>query len=427
MLGLCFTVLGAFSAASPLGLAEALALADERNETPRIARARVDRARAQRLEAYSALLPTLTGLGTYTRRANEAARDVGGQRVIIQQLNALQASLSAQLTVLDPAGIALLRAAEHSIHSERLLADELRRAMAFEVAEAFFTVLAAEQLREAAGQRKSAAEAVVQDASVRQKAGLVTKNALTRSELELASAALILTQAENGVRTSRLGLGFLIDDSAERPLVPPPPAVTAPLASGEASALIAAAQAERQDLGALEARARAREVQAHEPWLRHLPRLGAGATARATNEAGLVGNTVDWNVTATLTWVIFDGGLRYAQAAARVTERDEARLSADALRRQIGLELRSALATLETAKASARQADVRVRVATQNAEETRQRFAAGLATALENVDAAVSEFDARAELVRQGFLERIAELALVRARGHWPLATEKTP
>ncbi len=60
-------------------------------------------------------------------------------------------------------------------------------------------------------------------------------------------------------------------------------------------------------------------------------------------------------------------------------------------------------------------------VAAQNAEEVRERFGQGLATALEQADATVARFEADAQLARQGFAARTAQLALAQALGLWPL------
>jgi outer membrane protein TolC len=60
-------------------------------------------------------------------------------------------------------------------------------------------------------------------------------------------------------------------------------------------------------------------------------------------------------------------------------------------------------------------------VAGQNAEEVRVRFQEGLATALEQADAAVSAFEAQAGLARQRFALYLSQLALLRTTGRWPL------
>ena len=407
--------------AAVLTLSEALDRAARNNETTGIAEARVDRARAIRREAYATLLPDLTLSGTYTRRSREVTRKIDDERVVVQALDALNGVATVDLSLFDARTFPVAKSATRRLQAQELDSSDLKRGLAFEVAESFFAVLSAERLRGATNRRIQVAEATVSDARTKLEAGLASQNEVTRVELELASARLARTQAENAVRTTRLLLGYLIGVEVERPLAEPP-AEAVPRDPPEE--MTRRAEEARPDLKASELRAESQRLLAQEPLLRIFPTLGLRGTYRGTNEAGLSGRETDWNVAATLTWALFDGGVRYAQAAARRAEFREAALSTDALRRRVGLEIQTATADLDTAQAALEQAEVRARVADQNAEEVRVRFGEGLATALEQADAAVSAFEAEAELARQRFALRLAQLSLLRALGRWPREPE---
>jgi outer membrane protein TolC len=213
-------------------------------------------------------------------------------------------------------------------------------------------------------------------------------------------------------------LGYLIATPVEGPLIEPAPIAQPPL---EAETLVEQASAARADLQAVEKRAEALRQRARAPRLGIVPILGMAATQRYTNEAGLSGRTEDWNVGATLTWELFDGGTRYAVADQLDAQALEAELDAAALRRRIDLEVRSALADLASATAALEQSEVQSRVASQNAEEVRERFANGLATALEQADATVAAFEADADAVRARLARALSALALRRALGETPL------
>jgi outer membrane protein TolC len=406
--------------AARLTLDEALARARAANETPRIATARIAQAAAARQAAFATLLPGLTLSGTYTRRSREVAREVGGEDVTIQARDALSGQAVLDSPLFDARAFPLVRAASRDLEAQRLESAELLRALDFDVAEAFFAVLASERLRGAAARRIQVAEATLSDARLRLDAGLAAANDVTRSDLELATARLALTAAENAVRSARLALGYLLGAGEERPLeprqLPPPPA----LASEQ---LVERARAARQDIAALERRAAALRERARGPLAGALPALGLRATRRSTNEAGLSGRPNDWNLAATLTWELFDGGERYAEGALLRAQAEEAELSAAALRRRVDLEVRGALADLATAAAALEQSQVRSRVAGQNATEVRERFAQGLATALEQADATVAAFEADADAERSRLARALAELALRRALGDPPLET----
>lgn len=407
-------------AGSPLTLSEALALATRNNELSGIAAARIVRARALRRQAYSTLLPDLSFDGTYTRRSREVTRTVDDEEIIVQALDAFSGVATVDVDLLDVRAFPVARSATRNLEAQENASAEIRRALAFDVASSFFAVLSAEQLRGAASRRIGVAQATVSDARTRLEAGLASSNDLTRAELELATAQLALTQAENAVVSSRLSLGYLIAEPVDRPLAEPP---AEPVESANPEDLERIAQDARADLRELTLRAESLRLLSLEPTLRAIPTLTLRGTYRATNEAGLSGRERDWNVAALLNWEIFDGGVRYAEAAARRAEYREALLDAEALRRRIGLDIRTARTDLATARASLEQAEVRARVAEQNAREVHVRYSEGLATALEQADATVSAFEADAELARQRFALGIARLSLSRALGRWPAAS----
>lgn len=410
---------------TPLTLADAIAAARAGNEVPGVAAARVERAAALRRQAVSLLVPSLTLSGTYTRRAREVTRLVDGDEVTVQALDALGAQGLVESTLFDLRALPLIRAANRSLDAQRLESSELERALDFDVASTYYTVLSAEQLFAAAERRVRVAEATVDEARIRLEAGLANRNDFTRADLELATARLEATRTARDVESARLSLGFLIAmPVGDRPLARPDalPAITeAP------AALVARAVAARNDVAALSERAEAARQTALAPRLGLVPTLDLRGLYRLTNEAGLSGNDEDWNVGLTLTWQLFDGGTREALADQRDAEAREAELDLDRETRRVALEVEQALAVLESADAAFVQAQARLDAAQQNAEEVRERYRAGLASALEQADAQVSEFEAEAEVARQGFLRAIARLALERALGGQPMHAATAP
>lgn len=396
--------LAASPAAEPLHLSEALELARAGNEISEIALARIERAEALRRQAMAQLVPSLTLSGTYTRRAREVTRTVDQDEVTVQALDAFSGQAVAETTLFDLRALPLIRAATSSLSAQRLESAELERALAFDVADTYFTVLSTERLRAAAERRMQVAEQMVEEVRLRLEAGLANRNDFTRSDLERATARLELTRAARDAEAARLALSFLIAAPADRPLVEPG---ALPEPAEGATELAARALGQRRELAALEERAEAARLSALAPRLGFVPTLDLRGLYRWTNEAGLSGREEDWNLGLTLTWSLFDGGDREALAALRSSEAREASLAAD----------------LTAAGAALGQADTRLEAARQNAEEVRERYRAGLASALEQADAQVSEFEAEAELARVRFARALARLALERAIGGSPLAT----
>jgi outer membrane protein len=404
---------------APLDLAAAIELAQDRHETPEIALARLEKAQAFRRQAVAVLLPGLTLSGTYTRRAREVTRDISGDIVTVQAIDALQAQAVADSTLFDLRALPLVRAATAGVAAQERESNELRRALAFDVAQGFLDALSSERLLAAARERVRVAEETLRQTRIRLEAGLANRNDATRTELELATAQVVATQAANLVATARLGLSFLIDEPLQRrPLVDP---VETELPTGGVEALLARAESGRDDLSALAERARQSRQLALVPRYGFAPRFDLRGLYRWTNEAGLSGREEDWNVALNLTWEVFDGGERYAVAAQRDAEAREAELVYERTRREIERDVRQALADLDSAEAAVAQAEVRQQVSRANAEEVHERFLNGLATALEEADALASRFEADVEVVRQRFARSAARLDLLRSLGDWPL------
>lgn len=404
-----------------LTLERALELAAANHETIGIAAARLERAQAFRRQAIAQLVPSLTLSGTYTRRAEEVTRVIDGDEVTVQAIDALQGQATVESTLVDLRALPLIRAASRSAEAQAAESEELTRALAFDVADTFFAALSAERLLAAAERRVEVAAATVEESTIRLEAGLANRNDKTRTELELATARLEVTQAESLVTSTRLALGFLIGLPVGGALAEPGPP---PIPDGDRDALVERARAASRELVALERRASAARQSALAPRLGIVPTLDLRGLYRLTNEEGLSGRDEDWNVSLNLGWALFDGGDRAAIAAQRDAEAREAELVLERRRREIAVEVEGALADLAAAEAGERQAAVRLEVAGDNAEEVRERFQNGLATALEQADALVARFEAEAEVERQRFAVARARLALERAVGLWPAAFE---
>lgn len=399
----------------PLTFERALELAAERNETRAIGRARMRRAAALTREAWGRLLPQALLQASYTRRSNAVEREVGGTSTIIQSANAFGATGSLETRVLDAPAIPLVNRARANQRAAEHEAQFLEQGLAFDVASAFYAILSAEELHAAARKRVEVAQEGVTVASRRLEAGLVGKQELTRTLLELSNARVALTDAQLLVGTTRLALGELLAATIDMPLAEPTPPSPA-----EGSPPSAVQAAERPDLLALESSVRAAEHAALEPWLRLVPSLDIGAQVRTTNEPGLSGVPTTWNLFAAATWVLYDGGVLYANAAARRAEAEELKLNLASLRRSVGRQHQEASLRIVASREALTEARTAARIARENAAEVERLFAAGLATALERADANASAYEAEAEQARKLFALRVAQLEERRARGLWP-------
>ncbi|MCA9549870.1 MAG: TolC family protein [Myxococcales bacterium] len=402
--------------AEALDLETAVSLALEVHESPAIALAEAEQAKAQVRAAWSRMLPTVALSGTYRRRAFEVKPSLGdGSTATIQAKNALSAEASLETTLFDASAIPELQAARLRSRAQTLSAEETARSLAFETAEAFYAALAADRTLAAAERRLALAEATAENAQARFAAGLVGSGEKNRTQLDQAEAAQVQAEATRAARLARLALGFLVGATPAGELVAPKAPASA--ANG----------AERPDVAAARLLMQAAERATWTPWLSMVPSLALDASLRATNETGFQNRVFNWDIALTLTWVLYDGGARYAQVDLRNAQAEAARLAAQALSRQAELEVERAAAELQASLLIAEQAQTRARVAEENREEVEARFRQGLASALEETDAATAAFAASVGLEQARFEAAQAALSVARAAGGWPTPRRESP
>jgi len=411
----------------PLTLDEAVKLALERNERALATREDVLAAEARVAQARSFFLPAITSTSTYTRRAYETRRIVGGSEVIIQRFNALSESIALSQTLFDARSLTSLAAVRAQRNAQVAAATESRRQLAFEVSQAFLATLGASQVREASARRFTFAGQNLEAAQARFAAGLASVNDVTRAELEYATAEVGLTQVQGQVETSTLQLAYLLDapEAVRAALVVPEFLIEA--ASAEAAdpeALVEEALARRLDVGSLRWLATSQRALARLPMLGWLPSLSANGQYRLTNESSFNNRNWNWSLGATLSWSIFDGGARFSQQRERKALARLADLDLQAATRKVDVDVREALVLLANQRASLRQATVAQEVAQKNAAETAELYRQGLASALEVADANVSLFEAEVALVQERYGLGTAFLNLEAALGLDPFGKE---
>ena len=411
----------------PLTLDKAVGLALERNERAKSAEQDVAAANARVAQARSFFLPSLTSTGTYSRRPFERTITVGGNEVVIQRLNGLSEAVQLNLTLFDARSLTSLAAVRAQRNADVAAATESRRQLAFEVSQAFLATLGTSQVQEASVRRFAFAGQNLDAAKARFAAGLASVNDVTRAELEYATAEVGVTQVKGQVETSTLELGYLLDapDAVRGPLVVPEFLIEAASAeAADAEALIEEALARRLDIGSLRWIAASQRALAKVPLLGFIPSLSASGRYTVTNEAGFSGKTWNWTAGATLTWSLFDGGVRFGQNKERKALAKLADLDLQAATRRVDVDVRNALVSLANQRAALRQATTAHEVAKKNAAETAELYRQGLASALEVADANVSLFEAEVALVQERYGLGVAFLNLEAALGLDPFGKE---
>lgn len=392
---------------APVRLAELIAEAETLNETTGIARARLEQASASVRRAIAGLLPSADFTFTYAQRAPTAR---SGDAIFRAQ-DAWDNQLDVSMRLLDASQFSEIGAAKSEEDAVEHDGDELVRELRFEVALTYFGVLVTEAALEAARERLELARKTLADTTARVEAGLDPRNAQRRTELELASARLALTRARNAVRQTRLDLGYLVGRPVHEPLVPEVDDVEV------SGADLEDAIARRPDVAALQDRIEAANKREREAWFRLVPTLEGRIGVNATNETGFQDSPFSRNFLLVAQWPLYDGGVRYADARENEARARELSLERDQLVRQIHRDIEQSEAELQAAADASEDAEQQLEIAQLNYDEVRDRFDNGLATALEQADAAQQRFDAQVDFAEARFREKQAALRLLRALG----------
>ena len=135
----------------------------------------------------------------------------------------------------------------------------------------------------------------------------------------------------------------------------------------------------------------------------------------------------DWFVALNAVWALWDGGERSADRAERLARARAGQLGVEQQVRRVGLEDQTARVALDTARATAVEAEEMVAAARANVEEARILYNQGLARAIEVADASARLFDAEVALARERYALGQAVVDQRAARGEGPLGPVRKP
>ena len=398
--------------ASPLTIERAVELALARNERAAAAETTVEAADARLSRARTAFFPRLDVTGSFRN-------DSGGDT-----RNTLSSVATLSQPLFDARAFPLIRFARLERSSVRLFADEDKRILGYDAADAFLVTLSLEQVLAAAEHRREFARASLDDSRARFEAGLVSSNDVTRAELEMATAVRGVAEAGGNVRSARIQLATLLNTEINGPLATPESLLAAASSEpGVTDVAVTAAQRRRNDIAASRLHVEALQAFAEEPSRRFIPSANLVAQTSNINEGSISDRNNDALVGVTLNWPVFDAGLRSAERAERTAVARGAELELDLALRTVEQQIRTAGVRVESEQAALREATAALRAARRNADETNELYRQGLASALELADANQRLFEAEVAEVTARYRMAQAYLALREAGGLDPLAT----
>lgn len=400
-----------------LTLDQAVKLTLTRNERARISDLQVVVADAAVEKAFTAFLPILSSQASGQQHATALPR---------ASSNSGQASVTLSQPILNAPAFPLYAQAKKLADAQREQNVDDKRLLAFSAASAFFGVLNAQDVVTAAQRQRDNAKANLGNTQARAQAQLSSSNDVTKAQVDLSGAQREVENDQGTLDNALVQLAFTLNSPVPTGLVPPRATLDAAAKpAGAADVLVRFALDHRPDVRVAHYQAGAAHDFASEPMLRLVPTLGLQGQAVATSATSpITGRHDDETVTATLTWTLYDAGVRYADKHSRDAQAEIADLDAQLLLRTVDAQVRSALGLLAAAQLAFKDAGDAVKFARQNVDETEILYKQGLANALELVDANDSRFTAEVNYATAEYAMAQAYLTLRQALGLDALGTE---
>jgi outer membrane protein TolC len=374
---------------APLSLEEAVRLALANNERALKAPLRVEVAEGALDKARAAFLPTLSSQGTGTLHTlDKNSRVLSGNGTV--QLSQPLFNLSS---------FPLYAQARHALESERLGAAQDKRVLSFDTARAFLVVLSSEHVLASAKERLERARASQRDAEARAKAQISGSNDVTLATIDTATAARDVASAEGNVERAYVQLSFLVGKLITGPLADPDRTLRAAQSGAfRADDVVRLAEGRRYDVRSAQEKTLSLRASAREPLYRIAPTLSLTGQVKVVPDPLPPDKLIDESATLTLSWNIYDAGVRYADRRTRVAQAESQALDERMLRRSIASDVGVALASLKAAREAYRLSAEAVDAARKNTAEVEVLYKQGLTRALEVVDANGRRYDAEVNL-----------------------------
>lgn len=377
-------------------------------------------ARGAHYRALSDLLPNITTHVSDTEeQVNLAAfglPPIPGIPRIVGPFSVFDARAFATQSLFNLRSIYNNRASSQNFQAAKYTANDARDLVVLAVGAAYLLAIADEARIATARAQLKTAQALYQQASDMQKAGVVASIDVIRTNVEMQVQQQRLLVAQNDfdkqlltlARTIGLPAGQQFSLSDKMPFAPAPPITLE-------DALKRAYNSRGDYLGAL-AQERAAEEARKAAVSERLPTLALNGDYGALgNQPGNSHGT--FTATAALNFPIFQGGKvrgDILQADAALAQR---RAQAADLRGRIEYEVRTAFLDLKAASDQVKVAMNSIDLAQQQVTQSRDRFAAGVADTVEVVQAQEVLAATNENYIASVFQHNLAKLSLARALG----------
>lgn len=367
-----------------VSLQEAYDLALKNHESVKVAGEVLYQLEQTRKKAVSNILPTITADASYTKFSEEKVSSI----TVIQPDNSLNYSLRLSLPLYRGGREwSALRQARHMIEAGDKGAEITKEDVISAVSYAYMGRLKLQKEMEIKGADLKRAEEWSRVASARFKVGEVTRSAVLRSDAETAGIQAELTRVNKELRTAGDRLARLIGIESGFDIAEPP---QKDVPDGKVDEFIVTALNNRNDYLKTTA-----EVELAKEGIRYakggfMPTLRLDGVYSGRDQdpvSSAFFNKESIYASVTLTYPLYEGGLRVAEVREAESKFREAGLKKISIAKEIELEVRDATYNIDAIKAAIEFYKTQVSFAEENYNTVFKQFTYGLSVNADVIDA----------------------------------------
>ncbi len=404
-----------------IALEEAYQLAVVNEEQVAIAARELAKAKLLPWRAVALMTPRGEIGGSYSRNKDEIAfnappeaRSLFGGSSVIRPRNNWLTTFQVTQPLIEPSFFPSWRLGKDAVREEEERYEFTIRGVLFGVAQAYYEVLRFEAQVKVAQDTLNLAREELKRAHVRFRVGEVTKTDILRAEVAVERAGRGLVVDRNRLKLARTVLARTVGLSEMVGVLEPTPAQVVESAY---TSLLDQAYAHRQDLRAQNLAVRVASERKNLVLTRYFPQVNAQFSYPRLDPETFANRDEFWTLFVNLRWPLFDGGNRELDLLEANETLSQTKLRVTELEKQIRVEVREALLSVETLHATLETLHKEVALARENYEMTSKQYRVGLSTSLDVNTALNALNQVRTQLIDQTYTHQIALLNLDNAIG----------
>lgn len=405
-----------------LTIVDAIKRALEHNLGLLTAEEEVGRARGARWIALSDMLPNLDArVSDLRQKVNLAAFGFplpSGIPAVVGPFNVFDARVYLRQSVFDLAAINNVKAESHNLAAARHSVKSARDLVVLAAASVYLQTLASAARAESARAQTETAEAIFNQATSMRAGGIVAGIEVLRAEVQLGTERQRATAARNDFEKSRLQLARLMGLPIGQPFTLVDELPNVPVPEMTLDDALERAYKNRPDYQAALERVQAAESDRKSIIGEALPSVHVNADY-GTIGLGLTpsdGRTT-FSVTGAVTVPIFEGGRTQGKLLQANADLRDRRAEAEDLKAGIYYDVRSAFLDLQASNEQLQVATRARELSAQQLTQARDRFAAGVASNIEIVQAQEAVAETSEQYISALYSFNVAKALLARGLG----------